>query len=193
MYPKSPESLDEQVLVLKPSTRVRRFIESFRNPGLRSMAKPLFGDVQASGLLSIVTCESETKFRVVADELEALGSQLGHSVPFIPRTGDLDCLSVALTYLRSCCEQANCGKEVLLSTWDTAVRQQLRLLSKTEPAIAGLLRQVTGMGNEDELELQGVEELRLRISRGLDRMHRAHPNLCQQIQNRLQALNTLHN
>ncbi len=191
MNQKSPNPREDSVLMFKPSTRVIRFIESFRAPGIRAMANTLFGEVQASSLLSIVTRERASQIYVVADELDSLASNLGPSVPYLPKTGDFDRLSITLAYLRSCCEQAEEGVEFQLSAWDSAVRQQLRLLSKVDPVSAGLIRQVTRMGNEDDPELQGVEELRLRINLALDRMHRACPNLWQQIQSHLKTINAL--
>jgi hypothetical protein len=48
------------------------------------------------------------------------------------------------------------------------------------------------MGNEDDLELQGIKELRLRMRLGLEGVHRRYPKLAAYIQNHLSAVNTFH-
>lgn len=177
---------------LSPTPRVASFIASFTTPGLRSFAQAMCADHQSSNVLSIVTHIDTVNFRVVTDELLVVADSIGRRVPVLLRPCELDQMAVALIFLRTCFQNAGEESAFLLCAWDDSVRRQLRLLNKCEPSLSGLLRPVLGMANEDDLEPQGIQELRLHIKLGLEGVHRRYPKLAAHVQNHLLALNTLH-
>lgn len=191
MNPKSTTSPFSSSVQFRPATRIELFIASFTTPGLRAMARAICADDQSSSLLSVFTHMESSAARLVIDELDAVAANLGHQVCALLRPTELDRMAVALVFLRSCYQRAGEESVFLLSAWDDSLRLQLRSLHKSEPSLEVLLRHVSGMGNEDDLEVEGIQELRLRITLGLEGVHRRYPKLATYIQNHLAAVNTI--
>lgn len=192
MNPKGTTSQFTSSVQFRPATRIVLFIASFTTPGLRALAQAICADDQSSSLLSVFTHMECSSVRLMVDELDAVAANLGYQVPALLRPTELDRMAVTLMFLRSCYQNAEEANAFLLSAWDDTLRLQLRVLHKSEPSLDVLLRHILGMGNEDDLELQGIKELRLRIRLGLEGVHRRYPQLAAYIQNHLSAVNTLH-
>lgn len=192
MNPKSTVSHFPSSVQFHPASRIGLFAASFSTPGLRAIAQAICADDQSCSLLSVFTHMESSSFRLVVDELDAIATNLGCQVPTLLRPIELDRIAVTLLFLSSCYQSAGEGSSFLIPAWNDTLRLQLRLLHKSEPSLEVLLRHILCMGNEDDLELGGIQEMRLRIKLGLDGIHRRYPMLTAYIQNHLAAVNTFH-
>ena len=168
--------------LMAPPLQVVRFMENYQSNALQTFAKQMCNVGDVGRVLGIVTFCDGANVRFLADELALCVKAMGNRVPEFIRSIDVDQLSVTLAFLKDCLLSKGEGSTGCLCEWNDELRQALRSLDKTHALAERQMRQIVGMGNEDEPVPQECQDYQAQLQKLLIQLHRQFPHLSSQIQ-----------